>query len=459
MLFNTFLCASVLLAQSVLAQFPSSNPSGVTVQQLQDHPGVSISYKQADICGNGAPAWAGYVHMPSNYLTDVETSEPYAVSMFFLYSAAQQNPGNAPTSIFLAGGPGSPSSDLERTGPCEFLSDSNSTAESPWSWNTHSNMLYIDQPVSTGFSYTSMINSTLDLLFLGSPVTQTGIVPFEAYGGKVPAQNTTFLYGTFSEQNPQKTANTTLTAAKTLWHFTQAWLEFAELKTQNTKLNLWGNSYGGYYVPVTAAYMVQQNEKISSGTINGTIINVDSVGWTNGCVDLLYQGEWYPEQAYNNTYDLQVIPKAVYEQSLHNFTKAGGCRDQILECRSLGDKHDPDFLGISKKTNTACINALVYCFEYVSGGYSAYSNRSVYDMAQIDPNPIPPSYASGFFSQEWVQRELGVPVNYTAVSLLANNAMLYTTGDTVRTPGLKSVEYLLDHGVRVTMIYGDRDYR
>ena len=33
------------------------------------------------------------------------------------------------------------------------------------------------------------------------------------------------------------------------------------------------------------------------------------------------------------------------------------------------------------------------------------------------------------------------------------------TGDAFRTAGMKNVEYLLDHDVRVALVYGDRDVR
>ena len=163
--------------------------------------------------------------------------------------------------------------------------DSNSTTNNPFSWNTYVNMLYIDQPVSTGFSYTKLVKSTVNQMFLGDPLTATGITPFEAYNG------TTFNYGIFSEQNPQKTANSTLTAAKTIWHFSQAWFSsFPVYHTCTKGVILFGNSYGGYYVPVTAAYFLEQNAKIAEGQLDGTVIPIDTVGWTNGCTDLLVQG-------------------------------------------------------------------------------------------------------------------------------------------------------------------------
>ncbi|KAM0669083.1 hypothetical protein ACQRIU_002645 [Beauveria bassiana] len=448
-----------LLTLSV-AQLPE-DATGITTKQIDGQPGVSITYKETKICETRAKAWAGYVHMPSWYLSEIQTADPYNVSMFFWYFESRNSPSSATTGIYLAGGPGAPSiSDLvSGTGSCYIKADSNSTEDNPWSWNNDMNMLYIDQPVSTGYSYTERIHSTLDMLFLGNPVTETSIAPFEAYGGSVPPENTTFLHGTFSEQNPDKTVNSTLSAAKTLWHFSQVWLpHFAAYNTTDKRIGIWGNSYGGFYVPTTASYMMQQNTKIRQGALNGTIIPIDAVGWTNGCVDMLYQGEWFPEQAYNNTYDLQVITKDAYEEALHNFTKPGGCRDQITECRRLGNLYDPDHLNTNSKVTDACAEATLYCFGYVMGAYEAASNRSNFDMAHLKPDPFPPSYANGFFNQAWVQQELGVSVNYTS-SLLANNVLLYATGDPVRTSGVNMLQYLLDSGVKVVMMYGDRDYR
>jgi carboxypeptidase C (cathepsin A) len=49
-------------------------------------------------------------------------------------------------------------------GPCYINDDANSTTLNPWSFNNEANVLYIDQPVQTGFSYDVLINGTLDQL-------------------------------------------------------------------------------------------------------------------------------------------------------------------------------------------------------------------------------------------------------------------------------------------------------
>ncbi|EME82559.1 uncharacterized protein MYCFIDRAFT_78999 [Pseudocercospora fijiensis CIRAD86] len=460
MAFLLAFAAFSFLATPAFCGFPPP-PEGITTIQIPDKPGVSISYKETTICETRAKSYAGYVHIPSSYLDDTDESEPYNISTFFWYFEARQNPRNAQTAIYLAGGPGQSSmfGAAQSGGPCSVLADSNTTEDNPWSWNKFVNLLYVDQPVGTGFSYTSLVNSTKDLMYLVN-LDNLNIVPFESYNGSVPAENTTFLYGTFPSQDPANTPGTSQTAANTLWHFAQFWFtSFPEYKTVDKRVSFWGHSYGGYWVPFSAARFVEQNEAIEAGKLNGTILPVDTAGWTNGCTDLLYQGEWTPDMAYNNTYGLQVLPDDVYAAAKEAWGAEGGARDQLLACRKLGDQYDPDFLGLNDTVNAVCANATLTYGLYVQAPYNAVSNLSVFDIAQLEPSSQPPSYLDGFFNRESVQRALGVPLNFTANSYATQLSFGYTTGDPVRAAGLKQMEYLLTSGVKLSMIYGDRDYR
>lgn len=320
-------------------------------------------------------------------------------------------------------------------------------------------MLYVDQPVGVGFSYDTLINSTQDLLYLGGDLL-TGVETFESYDGSVPAENATFRYGKFPTQQPSRTANNSVNAARTLWHFSQAWFSsFPEYKTTDKRISLWGNSYGGYWVPVSAEYMVKQNVKMRNGELdNSMFLEIDTAGWTNGCTDMLIQGEWYPDMAYNNTYGKEVIPEDVYHAIKQNMTEEGGWLDMVRQCRELGDEYDPDNYGTNETVNGVCLQALSYLVEY-QGVYNLYSNLSVFDMAHENPDPSPPYYLPGFFNREWVQKELGVPVNFTSDAFQVQTGFFYQTGDPVRIAGAKSMQYLLDSGVKVALIYGDRDYR
>jgi hypothetical protein len=101
---------------------------------------------------------------------------------------------------------------------------------------------------------------------------------------------------------------------------------------------------------------------------------LDTIGVTNGCIDMIHQGPLYPQFAYNNTYGFEAIPKVVYEEASANFTKPGGCRDLILRCRELGKIGDPGFVGNNETVNEACVDATKYCSAYVLGAYDALSN-------------------------------------------------------------------------------------
>jgi carboxypeptidase C (cathepsin A) len=131
------------------------------------------------------------------------------------------------------------------SGSCYILCDSNntnSTNSNAWSWNQHVNMLYVDQPVTSGFSHPEAIQCTLDRLYVGSDLSTTGTVLFEAYNGSVSAENSTFLYSTYSGQKSAHTFNNSILAARTLWHFSQLWpSELLEHYIHNDRISPAGN--------------------------------------------------------------------------------------------------------------------------------------------------------------------------------------------------------------------------
>jgi carboxypeptidase C (cathepsin A) len=268
----------------------------------------------------------------------------------------------------MNGGPGSSSMIglFQETGPCFVNSDSNSTTLNPWAWNQNVNMLYIDQPVQTGFSYDTLINATYSVL-------DSVIEPLTP--GPVPKQNNAFLVGTFASMSPLSTANSTTNAASALWYFAQEFFqEFPDYKPNDNRISIWTESYGGKYGPATAAYFEQQNQKIRNGGIdnaaNQYIIHLDTLGIFNGCVDDLTMSQSWPIMAYNNTYGIKVIDEAQYNESMAAYLRPGGCESAILQCQSLAKQYDPENRGINNKVNAACVSADTIClYDFASNLY------------------------------------------------------------------------------------------
>lgn len=292
--------ACLLIATSLgNAAFPPL-PQNVITKSIRGVPDASISYKETHICKRMAKADAGNVNMPSTYLQDIQDDSPYNVSVFFWYLRSRQNPDRAPTTMYPGGGPGQ-SSVLGATsggGPCLVLNDSNSTEGNPWSWNQYVNMLYVDQPVTTGFSHSDIIKGTLLLLWSNDGASLSSITPFQAYEGAVPAENTTFLHDIFPDQTPQHAPSNSVLAANALWRFSELWFaEFPAHKAEDKRINLTGSSCGGYWASTSAAYFQRQNGKTEAGALRGRCLRIDITIITNECIDLLYQAEWYPQIA------------------------------------------------------------------------------------------------------------------------------------------------------------------
>jgi Serine carboxypeptidase len=89
--------------------------------------------------------------------------------------------------------------------------------------------------------------------------------------------------------------------------------------------------------------------------------------------------------------------------------------------------------------------------------YIQYSGKSFYDIAAPSNSPFPSEYFLGLLSQSWVQSDLGVAVNYTESSTAVFEAF-DQVGDYVRGGAIEDLGYILESGVKVALIYGDRDF-
>jgi carboxypeptidase C (cathepsin A) len=445
------------LAGIAQAQFPQK-PENVTILQSRLVDGVRISYKETEICETtpGVKSYAGYVHLPPHALDDLGVrNQTYEINTFFWFFEARKSPETAPLSLWMNGGPGSSSMVglLREHGPCFINEDSNSTYLNEWAWNNEVNMLFLDQPVQVGMSYGDLVNVTVS--------TSTGTVNETDFSNGVPEQNNTFYVGTYPSQNRNETTQGTMNSARALWHFAQTWFqEFPAYKPKDGKISIATESYGGRYGPAFTAYFQQQNEKIRNGTWSEEglthILNLDTLLIINGCIDRYIQWPAYPQMAYNNTYGIKAINETRYDQVVKDLYSEGGCLEQIEQCRNLSLAYDPTNQGFNISVNRVCQAAETYCSTHIRDPYFD-SDVNYYDISSPGAAAFPVPFYEGYLNQPHIQQALGVPLNWTQ-SIGSVAAAFRSIGDYPRPGWKEDLAYLLDSGVKVALVYGDRDY-
>ena len=124
--------------------------------------GVKIRYKEpgkAGVCETtpGVDSYSGYIDLAPN------------VHVFFYFFESRSSPKDDPLSLWLNGGPGSDSliGLFDELGPCR-VTPNLTTVLNPYSWNDVSNMLFLSQPVGTGFSYQKIANGSIYDSYTGS---------------------------------------------------------------------------------------------------------------------------------------------------------------------------------------------------------------------------------------------------------------------------------------------------
>lgn len=349
-------------------------------------------------------------------------------------------------------------------GPCqvvEIAQDRLGTQPNDWGWDRSSNLLYVDQPNQVGFSYDILRNGSLNLF--------TDIItepPSELPSVQPPD---TFLNGTFSSNNANTTTNTTEIAAHAIWHMLQGFLgAFPQYNpgtySNSTKhgavgVNLFAESYGGKYGPAFATFWELQNLRRHNGSLssNRTLeIRLSTLGIMQGCLDDLVQGPFYPIFANNNTYGIQALSLTDQQTAASSFRSENGCQELIQSCRTAVTVQDPTNEGDVVVVNQICKNAQTICNNEVIGPYMN-SGRDPYDITQKLPDPFPPSRYMEYLNNADFQAAIGVALNYTESNAAVQNAFVQT-GDSERVNPISQIAYLLSLGVRVALIYGDRDY-
>ncbi|KAJ5313840.1 uncharacterized protein N7443_000724 [Penicillium atrosanguineum] len=401
-------------------------PTGVKTIHTANN--ITIRYKEPGkegVCETtpGVKSYSGYVDLSPTAHT------------FFWFFEARHDPENAPITLWLNGGPGSDSliGMFEELGPCH-INEKHESYVNPHSWNEVSNMLFISQPLGTGFSYSEEGEGSLN------PITGSfEDASFAGIQGRYPIINASLI-------------DTTNLAAKATWEVLQGFLgglPKLDSKIKSKSFNLWTESYGGHYGPAFFDHFYEENEKIANGTVDGIQLDFNTLGIINGIIDEAIQAPHYPEFARHNTYGIEAVNETVYNYMKFANNMPNGCQDLIATCKATNRTSLSDY--------ALCTEATNMCRDNVEGPYYVFSGRGTYDIRHPSKDPTPPSYYVDYLAKDSVLNAIGVDLNYTQ----SNNEVYFAfqqTGDFVWPNFLEDLEDILSRPVRVALIYGDADY-
>jgi len=311
--------------------------------------------------------------------------------------------------------------------------DASTLKMNPYSWNSNANILFIDQPVGTGFSYNS---NPLDI-------------------------------GVTNEH--QMAAN--------MWEFFQKW--FADhAKYSKLPFFIAAESYGGHYAPALAYHIQNQNK---AGV--GSDINLKGVLIGDGLVDPVNQYPAYPKyvKAHQEAIGLSNAIIDVMEGALVGcipLAKACGAYDTTCQsCNSpktpdsscAPPKDDPkglpccrDYQGIPCTNETirflACENAYDVC-NYGELIPIQGSGKNLYDYTK--PCTVPPLCYD--FSKEtaWLNEKANIAAigakkdSWTSCNRVVEVKLVFT-GDWMLT-FKDAIKSLLEGGIPVLIYHGEND--
>jgi cathepsin A (carboxypeptidase C) len=109
----------------------------------QNFAGANSRIKNVALCNLTEEQYAGYI--------DISPSENF----YFYFVESRGHPCSDPVVVYLNGGPGGSSiaSAFGENGPCKVNLSTGALYREPHPWNSHANVLYLDQPFGVGFSH------------------------------------------------------------------------------------------------------------------------------------------------------------------------------------------------------------------------------------------------------------------------------------------------------------------
>lgn len=209
--------------------------------------GERLSVNRGPLGAGEGAAGAPDIHHTAGYF---RLNRTHDARLFYFYFESRGNKNEDPLVLWMTGGPGCSSEIalLFENGPFIINNDNASLRWNPYGWDMVSNILYVDQPVNTGFSYS---------------------------------------------RDPRDMRHTEKGVGDDMFEFMQEFLA-AHPELAGRPFFITGESYGGHYIPAVADRLVEGNRRGE-----GRHVNLKGVAIGNGMTQPEPQFLSYPTFAHS----------------------------------------------------------------------------------------------------------------------------------------------------------------
>ncbi|KZO96372.1 alpha/beta-hydrolase [Calocera viscosa TUFC12733] len=372
--------------------------NGVTYELVThpEFPEYSIRVKEPTLCDPSVQQYSGYL--------DISDGK----HLFFWFFESRSSPASDPLVLWLNGGPGCSSITglLFELGPCSVSSEGTNTTYNPYSWNSNANVIFLDQPVNVGFSYSD---------------DGTGV-------------------------------STSPVAAEDVWTFLQLFVHRWD-KYSKLPFHISGESYGGTYLPNLAHVIHAHNKEVASSPASFaskkiTKLNFASILIGNGLTSPIVQFPAVAEYACEGPYP--VFEKDGPEcQSL--YSKIPTCVRLIDSCYKYNNR-------------LTCVPAGIYCWSQMYGsfqqlGLNPYDVRRTCDREKDGSLCYEElTWIETYLNDDGNKAELGVDTQrgYQGCNMDVNRAF-FSQGDSMHDTAAL-LPPLLEDGIRLLIYAGNADF-
>ncbi|KAF8265772.1 serine carboxypeptidase [Lactarius quietus] len=357
-------------------------------------PNHQLRTREPNLCDPSVRQYSGYL--------DVTDGK----HLFFWFFESRSNPSKDPLVLWLNGGPGCSSSTglLFELGPCTITDEGKNTTFNPYSWTNRANVIFLDQPVGVGYSYSSD----------GSRVNTSPAAGLDVYA--------------FLEL------------------FVTRFPKYASLP-----FHIAAESYGGTYAPNIASVIYKKNKELAAAP-NPELarINLASVILANGITDPYIQMASVPDYACNGPFPIYDDPNGPQCVALRS--KVPTCQRLIKTCYNYNSR-------------ATCVPASLYCYGQLMGplqqtGLNLYDVRRKCDRSKDADGPL--CYKEIGWTEIWLndpktKAALGADPSkkFDACNMQVNEAFFFQ-GDGMHNSAILLPE-LINDGVRLLVYAGNAD--